>query len=65
MYNTRQIWEELAEEGKSYYLYIDDKDAERVKQQLYSEAFEDGVTISVVPTGYRMGVYLRRLNDVE
>ena len=65
-YHTDMIWNALAENGK---FHLNPKGAsdelapiqlDELKAQLYSEAREEGVRLSITPFGECVGIYLRR-----
>ena len=70
-YHTNMIWNGLAQDGK-FYLNIKGVSDElepirmdELKAQLYNEAREEGVRLSIRPLKECVGIYLRRTQSAD
>lgn len=67
-YHTNMIWNALAEDGKFYLNTKGVSDElepirmDELKAQLYDEAREEGVSLSIRPLKECVGIYLRRVD---
>lgn len=70
-YHTDMIWNALAENGK---FHLNPKSAsdelepirmDELKAQLYNEAREEGVRLSIRPLKECVGIYLRRTQSAD